>query len=91
MRFGYFFTYLGAGYTLTTDHGSCTMTNSSPGDTTVGGTMPDLARGASATIVVTGQFPLGSLTADTVGHVSGVRIADPVPADNTVSFHVSGP
>ena len=45
----------------------------------------------AATIVVSGQFPLGSLTADTVGVVSGVRIADPVPADNTVTFHVSGP
>jgi hypothetical protein len=53
--------------------------------------MPDLAAGASATIVVTGQFPLGSLAADTVGVVSGVRVADPVPADNTVSFHVSAP
>jgi hypothetical protein len=67
------------------------MTQSGPGDTIVTCTMPDLAAGASATIVVTGQFPLGSLAADTVGVVSGVRVADPVPADNTVSFHVSAP
>jgi Tol biopolymer transport system component len=91
VRVGYFFPYLGANHTVTTDRGTCTMTQSGPGDTIVTCTMPDLAAGASATIVVTGQFPLGSLAADTVGVVSGVRVADPVPADNTVSFHVSAP
>jgi Tol biopolymer transport system component len=90
VRVGYFFTYLGAGHTVTTDRGTCTMTQSGPGDTTVACTMPALEVGGSATIVVTGQFPLGSLAADTVGVVSGIRVADPVPSDNTVSFHVSG-
>jgi Tol biopolymer transport system component len=91
VRVGYFFPYLGAGHTVTTDHGTCTMTQSGPGDTIVSCTMPDLAAGVAATIVVTGQSPLTSLSADTVGVVSGVRIADPVPANNTVSFRVSGP
>jgi Tol biopolymer transport system component len=91
VRVGYFFPYLGANHTVTTDRGTCTMTHSGPGDTTVACTMPDLPAGSSATIVVTGQFPLGSLAADTVGVVSGVGIADPVPANNTVTFHVSEP
>jgi Tol biopolymer transport system component len=89
VRVGYFFPYLGGGHTVTTDRGTCTVTHSGPGDTTVACVMSDLPVGATATIVITGQFPLGSLAADTVGAVSGVRVADPDPADNTVTFHVS--
>jgi Tol biopolymer transport system component len=88
VRLGYLFPYLGAGYAVATDRGMCTMSPGTAGETTVACTMSDLPAGATATVVISGQYPLGGLGGDTVAHVTGVRVNDPVPDNNTTTFRV---
>ena len=50
--------------------------------------MPDLPAGATATVVLSGAYPLGSLSGDTVAAVDGIRIADPARENNVTTLRV---